>query len=134
MPIFIFGLLDDLDVVLLPVEKNVVLLDHLDNELVVAAHVRDIFISCALGPENVWAHCDRHVVSRHFVERLVLDNHFEDIDVEFKRVEVYLWQFVDPIFQLEELEDELHVGVAELRSLPLDLGFPKELVVKVVWD
>ena len=134
LPIIIFGILDDLDVVLLPIEEDVVLLDHLDDELVVAAHVRDVFGSGAPGPENVGAHGDRHVVSGHFVEGLVLDDHFEDINVEFKRVEVDLWQFVDPKFQLEQREDELDVGVVELRTLSFDVGFPEELIVKVVRD
>lgn len=129
---FISGLPDDLSVVVLSIEQNVVLLNHLDYQLVVAANVCDIIRFCMLRTEHIWTHGDCHVVCGHFVQRLVLNNHFEHIDVELKRVIVDLWKFIDPVFEFQECKYELYVGVFKIRTVLLDISLPEELLVKLV--
>ena len=44
------------------IEKQVILLDHLDDQLVVAAHIRDVFGPSRFWSENVWPDSNCHVV------------------------------------------------------------------------
>ena len=96
----VLSFLYDMVVLSVLIEKQIVLLDHLDYEFVVASHIRDIFGPGLLWSEHVRPNSDCHVVRGHFVERLIFHNHFEDLDVEFEGVKVDLWQLLDPVLEL----------------------------------
>ena len=87
------------------IEKQMILLDHLDNQLVVAAHIRDVFRPSRPRSEDVWPNCNRHVVGRHFVEWLILHNHLEDLNMEFQRVKIDFWQLLNPVLELQQSEN-----------------------------
>ena len=91
------------------IEKQVILLDHLDDQLVVAAHIRDVFGPSRFWSEHVWPDSNCHVVRWHFVEWLILHNHLEDLNVEFKRVKIDSWQLLNPVLELQQRENELDI-------------------------
>ena len=91
------------------IEKQVILLDHLDDQLVVAAHIRDVFGPSGFWSEHVWPDSNCHVVRWHFVEWLILHNHLEDLNVEFKRVKIDSWQLLNPVLELQQRENELDI-------------------------
>ena len=111
-----------------------VLLDHLDEELVVAAHVGDVFRSCLAWSENIRPNCNSHVVRCHLVIGLVLDYHPEHFYVKLQSVKIDLRQLVDPVLELKQCEYQLNILVRGEGLLVLNLGDPEKLVVEVVWD
>ena len=91
------------------IEKQVILLDHLDNQLVVAAHIQNVFGPSGFWSEDVWSDTNCQVVRCHFVEWLILHNHLEDLNVEFKRVKIDSWQLLNPVLELQQRENELDI-------------------------
>ena len=82
------------------IEEQVVLLDHLDDELVVAANVGNVLWSGASRTEDVWPDGDCHVVRGHLVIWLMLDYHSKHVDVELQRVKMDLRKLVYPVLEL----------------------------------
>ena len=132
--VLVLRIFEDFLICHLLIEKQVVLLDHLDEELVVATNVGNVLRSCLAWSEDIRPDCDSHVVRSHLVIWLMLNYHPEHFDVELQSVKIDLRQLVDPVLELKQCEYQLNILVRREWLLIFNLRDPEKLVVEVVRD